>query len=151
MTIYLVQHGQSLDKEIDPNRSLSPEGRATIIRIANTALDAGIKVTTIYHSGKLRAQQTAELFSKYLKASQIKSIVGIGPLDNVIDFVNNFQFSDHLMIIGHLPFMERVASYLITGNQELTVVKFQNAGIICLDQNEKNNWYLKWTIMPVID
>ena len=151
MAIYLVQHGQSLDKEIDPNRSLSSEGIATTIQVANTALDAGIKVTTIYHSGKLRAQQTAELFSKYLNATQVESIVGIGPLDSVIDFVNNFKLSDNLMIVGHLPFMERVASYLITDNQDLTVVKFQNAGIVCLDHNENNNWHLKWTIMPVID
>ncbi len=61
MTIYLVQHGQSLDKQIDPNRSLSSEGKATTIKVAKTALEAGIKITTIYHSGKLRAQQTAEL------------------------------------------------------------------------------------------
>ena len=151
MTIYLVQHGQCIDKETDPNRSLSVEGRTTTIQVAKTALDTDIKVATIVHSGKLRAQQTAELFSKYLKASQIKSTKGIGPLDNVIDFVKHFQFSDKMMIVGHLPFMERLAAYLITGNPELTVVKFQNAGIICLDQNEKNNWHIKWTIMPVID
>jgi len=151
MTIYLVQHGQCLDKETDPNRSLSAEGKATTILVAKTALDASIKVTTIVHSGKLRTQQTAELFSKYLKVSQIESIKGIDPLDNVIDFVQHFQFSDRMMIVGHLPFMERLAAYLITGNPELTVIKFQNAGIVCLNQNEKNNWHLKWTIMPVID
>ena len=58
MTIYLVQHGECLAKEIDPNRGLSSEGKATTIQVANIALEAGIKITTIFHSGKLRAKQT---------------------------------------------------------------------------------------------
>lgn len=151
MTIYLVQHGQSFDKQTDPSRGLSPEGRAAIIKVTNVASDAAITATTIYHSGKLRAQQTAELFSDYLKATQVESLIGIDPLDNVEEFIDHFKISDNVMIVGHLPFMERLTSYLITGNQELTVVKFQNAGIVCLDQNENNNWYIKWTLMPVLD
>lgn len=151
MALYLVQHGQCLDKEIDPNRSLSPEGRATITQVALTAANAGIVVSTIYHSGKTRAFQTAELFSEQLKAEHIKSIQGLSPLDKVTDFINQFQFADKSMIVGHLPFMDRLSSYLLTGNQQPSIVKFQNAGIICLDQDESNQWYLKWTIMPVID
>jgi len=151
MTLYLVQHGQCLDKETDPNRSLSEEGKATIIQIAETAANSGIAVSTIYHSGKLRALQTAELLSEYLKIAQVDSASGLSPLDSVKGFADDFQFTDNTMIVGHLPFMERLCSYLMTGNQELTIVKFQNAGIVCLDQDETNHWYLKWTIMPVID
>ena len=151
MAIYLVQHGQCYEKETDPNRSLSPEGRARITQVAKAASDAGITVATIYHSGKFRAQQTAELFSEYLGASGIESIAGIDPLDDAEDFVNHFQLLDASMIVGHLPFMERLTSYLITGSQETTIVKFQNAGIVCLDKKDTNNWHLKWTIMPVID
>jgi len=151
MTLYLVQHGQCLDKETDPNRSLSEEGRVTIIQIAETAVNSGIAVSTIYHSGKLRALQTAELFSEYLKTTQIESVSGLSPLDSVKDFADGFQFPDNSMIVGHLPFMERLCSYLMTGNQEPAMVKFQNAGIVCLDQDEKNHWYLKWTLMPAID
>jgi phosphohistidine phosphatase len=151
MTLYLVQHGQCLDKETDPNRSLSEEGRATIIQIAETAANSNIAVSIIYHSGKLRALQTAELFSEYLKTTQVESVSGLSPLDSIKDFADDFQFTDNTMIVGHLPFMERLCSYLITGNQEPTMVKFQNAGIVCLDQDETNHWYLKWTMMPVID
>jgi len=151
MTLYLVQHGQCFEKETDPNRSLSPEGRATIIQVAETAAKAGITASTIYHSGKLRALETAESFSEYLKTTDIKTVSGLSPLDSVEDFATLFQFTDKTMIIGHLPFMERLASYLITGNQQHTVVKFQNAGIVCLDQDKNSHWYLKWTIMPVLD
>lgn len=151
MTLYLVQHGLCLEKEKDPNRGLSTEGRAAIIQVAQTASNAGIIVPTICHSGKLRALQTAEIFSEYLKTDKIEQIKGLSPLDNIEDFANQFQFTEKTMIVGHLPFMERLSSYLLTGNQDLTIVKFQNAGIVCLDQNETNNWYIKWTIMPVMD
>lgn len=151
MTIYLVQHGQCFDKETDPDRKLSPIGRATITQVANMATEAGITVTKIYHSGKLRTQQTAEIFSKYLNVNPVESIEGIDPLDNVEDFANHLQLPEKTMIVGHLPFMERLTSYLITGRQDLTIVKFQNAGIVCLDQDENRNWYLKWTIMPVMN
>ena len=106
---------------------------------------------TIYHSGKLRAQQTAELFSQHLKASQVESIGGIDPLDEVAEFVNHFLWPENAMIVGHLPFMERLTSYLLTGNHEPALVKFQNAGIVCLEKNDNNHWQVKWTIMPVID
>ncbi len=151
MTLYLVQHGQCLEKEIDPNRSLSPEGRAGIIQVAHSASNAGITISTIYHSGELRALQTAELYSEYVKTDNIEPTTGLSPLDDVEDFTNHFQFSEKIMIVGHLPFMERLTSYLIAGDQELTVVKFQNAGIVCLGLDKTNNWHLKWTIMPTID
>ena len=151
MTLYLVQHGLCVEKEIDPNRGLSAEGRTAIIQVAQTASNAGITAPTIYHSGKLRALQTAELFSRHLKTNRIEPITGLSPLDNVEEFSNQFPFTEKTMIVGHLPFMERLTSYLITGNPEHTIVKFQNAGIVCLDQDKANNWHVKWTIMPVID
>ena len=151
MTLYLVQHGQCLEKEIDPNRSLSPEGRAAILQVTHAALNAGITVSTIYHSGKWRALQTAELFSEQLKTDKIEQISGLSPLDNVEDFADHFQFAEKTMIVGHLPFMERLTSYLITGNPDLTIVKFQNAGVVCLDLDKANHWTIKCTIMPVIN
>lgn len=151
MTIYLVQHGHCFAKEIDPNRGLSPEGKAAITQVGHTVANAGITVPTIYHSGKLRALQTAEIFAECFQTRNIENITGISPLDNVMDFADHFQLSEKVMIVGHLPFMERLTSYLITGNQERTIVKFQNAGIVCLEQDKTQNWYVKWTVMPVID
>lgn len=151
MTIFLVQHGKCFAKETDPDRSLTPEGRGEIIRVAGEAAEAGIIVDTIYHSGKLRAQQTAELFAQYLKTEQIERIDGISPVDNVEAFVNYFQWPANAMIVGHLPFMERLTSYLLTGYPEPAIIKFQNAGIVCLEQNGNHHWAVKWIIMPVID
>jgi phosphohistidine phosphatase len=55
------------------------------------------------------------------------------------------------MLVGHLPFMEKLTSYLVTGNADKTVFKFQNGGIVCLEEDvAKNSWFIKWTLMPHI-
>ena len=55
------------------------------------------------------------------------------------------------MLVGHLPFMERMTSYLIIGSTEPPLFKFQNGGIVCLDRlPETGRWVIKWTLMPNI-
>lgn len=61
MKLYLVQHGEALSKEQDTKRSLSEQGRREVERMANFLATAGVRVARICHSGKLRAQQTAEI------------------------------------------------------------------------------------------
>jgi phosphohistidine phosphatase len=38
-------------------------------------------VSTIYHSGKLRAKQTAELFAQFLAPASVEEIEGLSPLE----------------------------------------------------------------------
>ena len=57
--------------------------------------------------------------------------------------------TDDLLIVGHLPFMEKLATYLVNGSMESPVLKFMNGGIVCLDrESERDHWYIKWTIVP---
>jgi phosphohistidine phosphatase len=56
------------------------------------------------------------------------------------------------MLVGHLPFMERLTSYLITGSTDKPVFKFQNGGILCMDQDmDTHTWFIKWALMPYIE
>jgi len=62
MRLYLVQHGKAKSKDEDPDRPLTDQGRNDIKKVAVfLAENAGLKVTSIYHSGKTRARQTAEV------------------------------------------------------------------------------------------
>ena len=61
MAIYLVQHGISVSKEIDPDPGLSEKGREHVLRIADVAASYKIRPTQIRHSGKQRAKETAEI------------------------------------------------------------------------------------------
>ena len=63
MKLYLIQHGEALAKEVDPDRPLSESGKADVQRVARALRDAGVEVQRVMHSGKLRARQTAEILA----------------------------------------------------------------------------------------
>lgn len=153
MSLFLVQHGKSLSKDQDPNQGLSEEGIITVKRITTTARKYGIQVSTIKHSGKTRAIQTAEILAVELNPTGgVQETTGLNPMDDVVPLAQTLRSSDNLMLVGHLPFMERMTSYLITGAPDPLVLKFQNGGIVCLDQLQGNAaWFIKWTLMPKIE
>lgn len=62
MALFLVQHGLSSPREIDPEKGLSEQGTSQVKRIAQVAAGYGVAVSRICHSGKKRARQTAEIF-----------------------------------------------------------------------------------------
>jgi phosphohistidine phosphatase len=152
MALFLVQHGKSLSKDIDPNQGLSEEGIAETQRIAEVARGYNVNVRSIKHSVKTRARTTAEIFASALNpAGGIQEITGIKPMDDVAAFADRINSKDNTMLVGHLPFMERMTSFLTTGSIDNLVFKFQNSGIVCLDpESETKSWYIKWTLMPNI-
>lgn len=152
MSIYLVQHGISVSKEVDPDPGLSEEGQKTVRRIAEVAASYHILPTQIRHSGKKRAKETAEILKKALNVNtRLTQMKGIKPLDDVTPFAQTLDGIDGLMIVGHLPFLERLTALLTTGDPDLTVFKFQNGGIVCLDQfSSPYGWVIKWALMPEI-
>jgi phosphohistidine phosphatase len=53
------------------------------------------------------------------------------------------------MLVGHLPFMERLAAQLVAGSQATPIIKFQNSGIVCLDRVEGAiTWVIQWALVP---
>ena len=152
MALYLIQHGKSLPKDQDPDQGLSQEGTTETERIASIAQDYGVSVSQIRHSVKTRARQTAEILARALKPqNDIQEISGIKPMDDVAAFAAEIDPDENVMLVGHLPFMERITSYLITGSIDQPVIKFQNSGIVCLDRDPETQWWvIKWTLMPNI-
>ncbi|MGD9158460.1 MAG: phosphohistidine phosphatase SixA [Desulfobacteraceae bacterium] len=152
MPLLLVQHGKNLPKEKDPEKGLSPEGQKEVEQIAGMLRDYRVSVNEIWHSGLKRARETADIFAAYINSSlePIKKD-GIAPLDDVTEL--NLNPDENPMIVGHLPFMERLVSFLVTGTPDRPpVVKFQNSGVVALDKNaETGVWYIKWTLFPNIE
>jgi phosphohistidine phosphatase len=150
MPLYLVRHGEAYSEAADPDRSLTEAGKATVDGMAQLAAAFNIPVSQILHSGKTRARQTADIFSKHLKPfAGVKEIKGIKPHDDVTIIAPKLDPDLNTMIVGHLPFLERLVSYLVTGSPDTSIIKFQAGGIVCLDQIEKNgSWHVKWALMP---
>lgn len=152
MALYLVQHGKNFSKDQDPEQGLTDEGMAEVRRIAGVAKGYRIPVAAIRHSVKKRARQTAEIFAAALLPAGVapEEITGIKAMDDVAAFAETVDPADNTMYVGHLPFMARLTSLLTAKNSELTVFRFQNGGIVCLDRDEDGGWFIKWTLMPNI-
>ncbi|MDZ7665661.1 MAG: hypothetical protein U5K27_10105 [Desulfotignum sp.] len=46
----------------------------------------------------------------------LEKLDGIGPIDDVADLGNRIDPESNMMIVGHLPYMERLVSFLTAGN-----------------------------------
>jgi phosphohistidine phosphatase len=153
MALYLVQHGISAPKGVDPEKGLTRQGREETDRIAQVAINYQINVSKVIHSGKNRAAQTAVIFHTALAVkAPIEIISGINPLDDVRRFARSIKPDENALVVGHLPFMQRLVSYLTTGSEEIRVYQFQNSGIVCLDASQGPDsavdWFIKWTLNP---
>jgi phosphohistidine phosphatase len=150
MTIYLVQHGISVPKEEDPDRPLSDIGAEEVEKIASGLKEYNIRLNSIFHSNKLRAVQTAEILQRYLNASQgTKKITGMNPIDDVRLFATNIDKVEDAMYVGHLPFMEKLISFLTTGDDSKGIFKFQKAGVVKLQYfDEEESWFITGTLLP---
>ena len=75
-----------------------------------------VKVSLIRQSGKKRARQTAEILADALNpASGVAEVGGLKPLDDVAAVAAAIDAAANTMLVGHLPFMERMTSFLVTG------------------------------------
>lgn len=80
MKIYLVQHGEAKSEQEDPERGLTEKGIEDLKRAGQFLQKLDLKVNKIFHSGKKRALQTAEILSKYLKfEGKIEKLEAIAP------------------------------------------------------------------------
>lgn len=152
MALYLVQHGTALTGGTDPDPGLSDEGKADANRIATVARNYHVPVAAIRHSGRKRALETALVYADILGPGiPVQEHPGMGPGDDVVSFAADLDLSKNRMYVGHLPFMEKLTSYLITGETARPVFKFQNAGIVCIDlKPETQTPVILWTLMPHI-
>lgn len=152
MALYVVQHGKSLPSSADPQKGLSSEGQQETRRIAEVAAGYQVGVSRILHSGKQRAKQTADIFSQHLAPHGGMAVCeGMNPLDDVKPFAKNLQIDQQVMLVGHLPFLERLIGWLVGGDPDRILFKLQNSGLLCLDQLEGvPHPVIRWALMPTV-
>jgi phosphohistidine phosphatase len=152
MRVYLMQHGKPVSKEEDPDRPLSDEGRGDVERMADFLKKSALKVEDVFHSGKTRARQTAEIMVSQLNPEiKAQERTGLSPLDDVKEIASQIQGAEKgLLIAGHLPHLGKLASLLVVRDEAFPVVKFQQGGVVCLEKDEEGRWSVKWMVVPEI-
>jgi phosphohistidine phosphatase len=148
MMLYLVRHGKAEAGTDDAARRLTEEGRKAVHRVARRLSEAHIQVDMVEHSGLARARETAEIMAAAV-GGDVVAVTDLGPSDNVAAMVRRLgdRTEDHVMLVGHLPFMERMAAYLLTGDADTEIFHFRAGAVACLD-NGDGRWVLEWFLPP---
>jgi phosphohistidine phosphatase len=149
MKLYLIQHAKAASEQVDPQRGLTKEGRSEIQKVAAFIKPLNLCVDYLWHSGKKRAAQTAEILAEVIKIKTQTAHEGLGPNDDVKAFKDEVvSAGGDIMVVGHLPFLSKLASLLLAGAESANTVAFKNGGIVCLNYSEENQWQIDWMIIP---
>jgi phosphohistidine phosphatase len=144
--IFLVHHADAVGPDVDPQRPLSVTGRMHADRLAASAAARGVKPVAIWHSGKLRARQTAEPFLRVCNPlAEFAAIRGLQPTDPPGWIRDRLAGEERdVMLVGHMPNLPRVLTLLLTGN-ESPLLDYPLHGVVALE-NVGEKWVERWRL-----
>jgi phosphohistidine phosphatase len=151
MKLYLIQHGEAKSEREDPERSLTVRGEEEAKRVSTMGKTLHIRPSIVYHSGKLRARQTAEIIARGLPVpnTPVQATEGLNPNDDVRPWADRFsKETEDTMIVGHLPFLEKLTSFLLCGDEMARLVLFRYGAVVCVEQKEEKKWGVRWILTP---
>ena len=150
MKLYLVQHAEAKAEQDDPSRGLSEKGLNDIKKTASHAAGLSIKISRIFHSGKKRALQSAQILAGDLHPDKgVSESDGLAPMDEPKTWAERLSSAEEdIMLVGHLPHLGKLAGLLICGSENKKAVNFTMAGIVCLKRNGGGSWSVEWALTP---
>lgn len=147
--VILVRHGEAVPRADDPQRPLTPRGRAETERVARRLTRLGIAIRGIRHSGKRRAEETAVILAAACEPRlPVERWEGLGPDDPVAPIARRLEReASSVLLVGHLPHLARLASLLLCGSAEAEVVVLPPSGAAVLVRRE-GGWSLVALLPP---
>jgi phosphohistidine phosphatase len=150
MRLWIVQHGDALAKNVDPDRPLSDKGRSDVERLASHLAGCGVRVERVVHSGKTRAQQTADILATALQARErVEAVKNLDPMDPPGPFaVECADAAADFLVAGHMPFVGKLASFLVAAGEDAAVVDFVPGTAACLERADDGTWNMVCLLRP---
>jgi phosphohistidine phosphatase len=135
----------------DDLRPLAAEGRAAAQRIGRRLQASGVRIDAVYHSGLLRAAETAQLVSAQLEPSpRVRQHAGMRPEDTPASlraWVQSVTEAGETMLVSHMPFVQALVSYLVLGDDRWAVADFKTGAVARLEPAGQR-WVLTWLLTP---
>ena len=150
MRLYLVHHGDAVGPDVDPSRPLSDRGRRACERLAVDAAARGAKPSAVWHSGKLRAKQTAEIFWRACNAlAAFSATRDLQPDDNPTWMRDRLRHEARdILIAGHFPHLPRLLAAL-HGSDQSAPPEFPAHGVVALrTDDDGQTWIEEWRLNP---
>ena len=150
MKLYLMRHGEALSSQQDPERGLSENGKEMITRLAQQLVNENIHFKHIFHSGKKRTRETAEIVaaatSPDITPQKIDDITPNSDPVMVIDEIESWD--EDTLLVSHLPFIPNLINMLTSQNILTSSISFEPGTIIALEQNSTGIWKITWSTSP---
>ncbi|MFN7917767.1 MAG: hypothetical protein U0Q55_20640 [Vicinamibacterales bacterium] len=150
MRLYLVHHGDAVGPDVDVRRPLSSAGLASVERLAGQAAARGARPQVVWHSGKLRAKQTAEAYWRACNAlAEFSATRDLQPDDPPSWIRDRLRFEPRdLLLAGHYPHLPCLLS-LLCPRADDTAARFPQHGIVALrTDDEGETWTEEWRLDP---
>ncbi len=163
--LYLMRHGIAADLGEggvlkDADRPLTQEGRARMLQAAAGLRELGLKFNVILTSPLLRCRQTAEAVAEVLDLQhKVKIMNSLAPGQAFIEGegkhaeifleLGAYQF-DKALLVGHMPDLAELASFLLTGNRNLNV-EFKKGTVCAIEVSSlppRGPGLLRWMLTP---
>jgi phosphohistidine phosphatase len=149
LRLYLVHHGDAVGPDLDPRRPLSERGREHVALLAGEAAARGTRPDVVWHSGKLRARQTAEAFWRACNAlavfSATRDLQPDDPPDWILDRLRGE--SRDILIAGHYPHLPRLLTLVMSTARVADVRPFPQHGVVAVEtDDEGNTWREIWRL-----
>ncbi len=150
MFVYLVHHGHAVNPGVDPQRPLSRQGRDQTDTLSARAAARGVRPDVIWHSGKLRARQTADAYRRACNPlAEFSATRWMQPDDppRLADLLG-VETRD-VMLVGHMPHLDRLRCRLIQlshgAHDAPHAGSFPLNGVVAVERTE-TGWAERWRL-----
>jgi phosphohistidine phosphatase len=148
VNVYLAHHGAAESAGIDARRPLSSDGRVAVERLARAAAAHGVRPAVVWHSGKLRARQTAEAFWRECNALALFSATkDLQPDDSPVWMRDRLRHEPRdILLAGHFPHLPRLLALLLN-QPEGSAREFPPHGLVVLTtEDDGESWRETWRV-----
>ena len=135
MLLALVRHGKAAEAAEDALRPLSEHGIEQVHQLATALRAQDYNFNLIFHSGLLRAEQTAlGLQQNAFPKAIVHQKNALRPESRPSEMLNELLgISQSLILVGHMPFMGKMANIL-----GADMCDFSTAGCLVFERDKEN-------------
>ena len=154
MKLILVRHGQAFEGIEDDERTLTELGVKQIENVAHALMSQRVSVAHVYHSGKMRAQQTAKILQQSLAPGCPISILELLKPSSrptaLVDYL--VEIDESSLMVGHLPHIREFAFELLgfQNTRTLEQLAFNPGTVILFSSDDNITWTLDQCLEPEI-
>jgi len=145
MRVFLAHHADAVGPDVDPRRPLSAPGAASMEQVGRVAAARGARPDVFWHSGKLRAKQTAEILWRACNPlATLSATRDLQPGDPPMWIRDRLRAEPRdLLLAGHYPHLPRLLELLLDD----PAAEFPQHGMVALStSDEGETWTEEWRI-----